>query len=200
MRIWTVALAGLMTGGPRRMPPSTPAEQSGSGASGVPPDQEAAGRPERDSPIQYPPACTTKRSRADVILRLFVDSTGRLLPNRAGSPTERAIPRSIRRPSWAARKLRFAPAGGRPGDCHGVPPAGRISHPASERRRLKGERTPPRPTDSVRAPRLHLPRPFPCAQCGATRRRRDRTRSPPPGYDSRGPGQRGETGFECRPR
>src|SRR5258708_36575707 len=80
MRIWPVALAGLTTVGPAGCRQAPPAEQTGGGAPGVPPDQEPPVALNGDSPIQYPPRLYDQKVEGDVVLRLFVDSTGRLAP------------------------------------------------------------------------------------------------------------------------
>src|SRR5207302_1910695 len=80
MRGRTLALAGLLAVGPPACRQAPPAEQSGSGAPGVPPDQEPPVALNADSPIQYPPRLYDQKVEGDVMLRLFVDSVGRLLP------------------------------------------------------------------------------------------------------------------------
>ena len=64
MRVWTVALAALLTLGPAGCRQAPPAEQSGSGSPGVPPDQEPPVALNADSPIQYPPRLYDQRWRA----------------------------------------------------------------------------------------------------------------------------------------
>src|SRR5437879_8461133 len=80
MRVCTVAFAGLLSVGAAGCRQAPPAEQSGSGSPGVPPDQEPPVALNADSPIQYPPRLYDQKVEGDVILRLFVDSTGRLEP------------------------------------------------------------------------------------------------------------------------
>jgi len=110
MRVWTVALAGLMTVGPAGCRQAPPAEQSGSGAPGVPPDQEPPVALNGDSPIQYPPRLYDQKVEGDVILRLFVDSTGRLLPESSRVADPSGYPALDSAALMGARKLRFAPA------------------------------------------------------------------------------------------
>ncbi len=94
MRVWTVALAGLMTVGPAGCRQAPPAEQSGSGAPGVPPDQEPPVALNGDSPIQ----------------RLVVDSIGRLLPESSRVAESSGYPALDSAALTGARRLRFAPA------------------------------------------------------------------------------------------
>jgi len=78
MRVCTVAFAGLLGAGAAGCRQAPPAEQSGSGSPGVPPDQEPPVALNADSPIQYPPRLYDQKVEGDVILRLFVQP-GRVL-------------------------------------------------------------------------------------------------------------------------
>src|SRR4029077_4772915 len=87
-----------------------PAEQSGSGAPGVPPDQEPPVALNGDSPIQYPPRLYDQKVEGDGILRLFVDSAGRLQPESSRVADPSGYPALDSAALMGARKLRFAPA------------------------------------------------------------------------------------------
>ena len=110
MRLWTLALAGHLTVGLAGCHQAPPAEQSGSGATGVPPDQEPPVALNADSPIQYPPRLYDQKVEGDVILRLFVDSAGRLLPESSRVAEPSGYPALDSAALMGARKLRFAPA------------------------------------------------------------------------------------------
>jgi len=163
MRVWTVALAGLMTVAPAGCRQAPPAEQSGSGAPGVPPDQEPPVALNGDSPIQYPPRLYDQKVEGDVILRLFVDSTGRLLPESSRVADPSGYPALDSAALMGARKLRFAPA-----RRHGLAIATaflqpvEFRHPQASGAVSKGEpdTTRARPTP-VRAPMTPPPAPAP---------------------------------------
>jgi len=110
MRVWTVALAGLVTLGPAGCRQAPPAEQSGSGSPGVPPDQEPPVALNADSPIQYPPRLYDQKVEGDVMLRLVVDSIGRLLPESSRVAESSGYPALDSAALTGARRLRFAPA------------------------------------------------------------------------------------------
>ena len=110
MRGRTLALAGLLAVGPPACRQAPPAEQSGSGAPGVPPDQEPPVALNADSPIQYPPRLYDQKVEGDVMLRLFVDSVGRLLPESSRVAESSGYPALDSVALTGARKLRFAPA------------------------------------------------------------------------------------------
>ncbi|PYP03383.1 MAG: hypothetical protein DMD25_06010 [Gemmatimonadetes bacterium] len=110
MRGRTLALAGLLAVGPPACRQAPPAEQSGSGAPGVPPDQEPPVALNADSPIQYPPRLYDQKVEGDVMLRLFVDSVGRLLPESSRVAESSGYPALDSAALTGARKLRFAPA------------------------------------------------------------------------------------------
>src|SRR5207237_5343854 len=82
MRSW-LALAGaigLAAAGCGKSAPPPEDAASGGGAAVTPPDQEPPVPINPDSPIQYPPRLYNQRVEGDVVLRLFVDSVGRLVP------------------------------------------------------------------------------------------------------------------------
>ena len=162
MRVWTVALAGLLTLGPAGCRQAPPAEQSGSGSPGVPPDQEPPVALNADSPIQYPPRLYDQKVEGDVMLRLVVDSMGRLLPESSRVAESSGYPALDSAALTGARRLRFAPA-----RRHGLSIATaflqpvEFRHPQASGAVSKGEpdTTRPRPTP-VRAPAA-LPAPAP---------------------------------------
>jgi len=110
MRGWTVALAALLTLGAAGCGQTPPAAQSGSGAPGAPPDQEPPVALNADSPIQYPPRLYDQKVEGDVMLRLFVDSVGRLQPESSRVAESSGYPALDSAALTGARKLRFAPA------------------------------------------------------------------------------------------
>jgi len=96
MMTWRVVLAGaLALGAACRSRP--PADDAGGGTGGAPADQEPPVALNGDSPIQYPPRSYDQKVEGDVVLRLFVDSLGRMFRSRAGWPNRAAIRPLIRR-------------------------------------------------------------------------------------------------------
>lgn len=91
-------------------------QQSGDNAAGqssqaaAPPESEAPVAINPEMPIAYPPTLYEQKVEADVVLRLFVDSTGKLLPEstRVAEPSGYAALDSAAVAGAAA--LRFAPA------------------------------------------------------------------------------------------
>ena len=82
MRSWlalTAALGLAAAGCGKPAPPPEDAATDG-GAAVTPPDQEPPVPINADSPIQYPPRLYDQKVEGDVVLRLFVDSVGRLVP------------------------------------------------------------------------------------------------------------------------
>lgn len=112
MSAWRVALLGacaLGVAGCRKAPP--PPEQAGAGAAAnAPPDQEPPVALNADSPIQYPPKLYEQRVEGDVVLRLFVDSTGRLAPESSKVAESSGYPALDSAALTGVKKLRFAPA------------------------------------------------------------------------------------------
>src|SRR5260370_17941748 len=81
MSAWRVALAGVVALGAVGCRKARPTDPVGSGErASAPPDQEPPVALNGDSPIQYPPRLYDQKVEGDVVLRLFVDSTGRLPP------------------------------------------------------------------------------------------------------------------------
>jgi TonB family protein len=86
-----------------------PAEQNGAPAA-PPPEQEPPVALNPDSPIQYPPRLYDQKVEGDVVLRLFVDSAGRLAPESCKVAESSGYPALDSAALVGARKLRFAPA------------------------------------------------------------------------------------------
>ena len=93
----------------------------GCGKQAAPPEQAAAGSPSppdreppvslnADSPIQYPPRLFDQKVEGDVVLRLFTDSTGRLVPESSRVVESSGYPALDSAAISGAKKLRFAPA------------------------------------------------------------------------------------------
>lgn len=94
--------------------------QSGAPASqpAPPPESEAPVALNPDVPIAYPPALYDQKVEGDVTLRLFVDSTGKLIPESTRVAEPSGYPALDSAALTGARALRFAPA-----KRHGVPVA-----------------------------------------------------------------------------
>ncbi|HKA59935.1 MAG TPA: energy transducer TonB [Gemmatimonadales bacterium] len=84
-------------------------EQSGQNGQGAPPESEPPVALNADMPIAYPPTLYEQKVEGDVTLRLFVDSTGRLIPEstRVAEPSGFAALDSAAIAGSA--RLRFAP-------------------------------------------------------------------------------------------
>ncbi|HUK21183.1 MAG TPA: energy transducer TonB [Gemmatimonadales bacterium] len=90
---------------------SEPVEQAPSRpATPAPPDQEAPVALNGDAPIQYPPRLYDQRVEGDVVLRLFVDSTGHLAPDSSRVAESSGYPGLDSAALAGAQRLRFAPA------------------------------------------------------------------------------------------
>ena len=91
---------------------SQQAGENGAGQTnqGAPPESEAPVALNPDVPIAYPPTLYEQKVEADVVLRLFVDSTGKLIPEstRVAEPSGYAALDSAA--VAGAATLRFAPA------------------------------------------------------------------------------------------
>ncbi len=125
------------------------AEQVGSGGStggGIPADQEPPVALNGDSPIQYPPRLYDQRVEGDVVLRLFVDSLGGLLPESSHVAESSGYPSLDSAALSGSRRLRFAPA-----RRHGLPIATaflqpiEFRHPQASGAVTKGEPDTARP-------------------------------------------------------
>ena len=175
MRVRTIAVAGLLTVGSAGCGQAPPAEHPGSGSPGVPPDQEPPVALNADSPIQYPPRLYDQKVEGDVMLRLFVDSVGRLLPESSRVAESSGYPALDSAALTGARRLRFAPA-----RRHGLSIATaflqpiEFRHPQASGAVSKGEpdTTRPRPAP-VRPPVAPAPAPMRPARRDTTPAKRD---------------------------
>ncbi len=155
MTAWRAALAAALALGAARCGKAPPADQAASGGpAGTQADQEPPVALNGDSPIQYPPRLYDQRVEGDVVLRLFVDSTGRLVPESSGVADGSGYPALDSAALAGARKLRFAPA-----RRHGLPIATaflqpiEFRHPQAGGAVSKGEPDSARPRPApVRAP------------------------------------------------
>jgi protein TonB len=143
-------------------PQSDAGDQSAQAA--PPPESEAPVALNPDVPIAYPPALYDQKVEADVTLRLFVDSTGKLVPESTRVAEASGYPALDSAALAGSRALRFAPA-----KRHGVPVATAFLQPV-EFRQVGTTRTgtvtlPPAPAATPTPP----PAPAPA-----------RPRSPPP--------------------
>ena len=158
-------------------------QQSGGQTSqAAPPESEAPVALNPDMPIAYPPAQFDRKVEGDVTLRLFVDSTGKLIPEstRVAEPSGYAALDSAALAGSAA--LRFAPA-----KRHGVAVATAFLQPV-EFRQVGTTRTgtatlPQTPTPTPRPPPAAAPppaRPRPRPPVARDTTRADTTRIPVP--------------------
>jgi TonB family protein len=116
-----LALAAACRRPPAAEPPRGP-------AGSAPPDQEPPVALNADSPIQYPPKLYDQKVEGDVVLRLFVDSTGRLVPESSRVAESSGYPALDSAALAGARQLRFAPA-----RRHGLPVAAAFLQPVEFR-------------------------------------------------------------------
>lgn len=159
-----VALAGVVALGAAGCRQARPSDPVGSAErASAPADQEPPVALNGDAPIQYPPRLYDQKVEGDVVLRLFVDSTGRLAPesSRVVEPSGYSALDSAA--LTGARRLRFAPA-----RRHGLPIATaflqpvEFRHPQAGASLLRGEpdTAVPQPGPTARAPtRAAAPRP-----------------------------------------
>lgn len=104
----------------------------------TPPDAEAPVAIDPDPPVQYPPALYDRKVEGDVMLRLFVDSTGRLIPESTRVAESSGYAALDSAAVAGVAQLRFAPARRR-----GIPVATSFLQPIEFRHpegaALKGE-------------------------------------------------------------
>src|SRR6266436_5349871 len=93
-----------------------------------PPESEAPVALNPDVPIAYPPALFERKVEGDVTLRLFVDSTGKLLPESTRVAEPSGYPALDSAALAGSTTLRFAPA-----KRHGVPVATEFLQPVEFR-------------------------------------------------------------------
>ena len=102
-RAWVIlALWGLACGG-EDAPQGTPAAVP-------PPELETPVALNADAPVSYPPALFDQRIEGDVLLRLFVDSTGAVVPESTRVVETSGYPALDSAALAGARDLRYAPA------------------------------------------------------------------------------------------
>jgi TonB family protein len=144
----TLAAASFACGGS-----APPADPQGAQAA-PPPESEAPVALNPDAPIAYPAALFEQNIEGEVVLRLFTDSTGRLIPESTRVVESSNYPALDSAALAGSAKLRFAPA-----KRHGVPVATAFlqpvdfQHPGSSG---PGTSLPP-PTATVPAPQRATP-------------------------------------------
>jgi TonB family protein len=147
-------------------------------AAAPPPESEAPVALNPDVPIAYPPALYEQKVEGDVTLRLYVDSTGKLIPESTRVAEPSGYPALDSAALAGAAALKFAPA-----KRHGVPVATEFLQPV-EFRQVGTTRTgtvtlPPAPAV---VPPPAAPRPTP-----------QKSRSRPPVVRSRSDSTRADT-------
>jgi TonB family protein len=187
MSAWRGAVAGLAALGVAACGRSRSGDQAGGGEpSSGPPDQEPPVALNGDSPIQYPPRLYDQKVDGDVVLRLFVDSTGRLATESSRVAESSGYPALDSAALSGSRRLRFTPA-----RRHGLPIATaflqpiEFHHPQAGGSVRKGEpdTVKPRPAP-VRAPAPAAPvAPVRAPRRDTTAVRRDS--APPPADTTR---------------
>src|SRR5438876_10038739 len=85
-------------------------QSSGQTSQAAPPESEAPVALNPDVPIAYPPALFEQKVEGDVTLRLFVDSTGKLIPESTRVAEPSGYPALDSAALAGAGTLRFAPA------------------------------------------------------------------------------------------
>jgi len=157
MRGW-LALAGAIgvaaAGCGKSAPPPDEAA-TGGGAAVTPPDQEPPVPINPDSPIQYPPRLYDQKVEGDVVLRLFVDSVGRLVTESSKVAESSGYSGLDSAALAGAKQLRFAPARRR-----GLAVATAFLQPI-EFRRLTSGGSATRAKPDTSTPRRPTPRPPP---------------------------------------
>ena len=106
---------------------SAPQTNSETGAA-PPPESEAPVALNPNVPIAYPPALFDQKVEGDVTLRLFVDSTGKLIPESTRVAEPSGYPALDSAALAGASALRFAPA-----KRHGIPVATAFLQPVEFR-------------------------------------------------------------------
>ncbi len=117
-----VALAGCHGSAPRAD------SATGGGQAAPPPESEAPVALNPNVPIAYPPALFDQKVEGDVTLRLFVDSTGKLIPESTRVTEPSGYPALDSAALAGASALRFAPA-----KRHGIPVATAFLQPVEFR-------------------------------------------------------------------
>ena len=161
-----VALAGCHGSAPRAD------SATGGGQAAPPPESEAPVALNPNVPIAYPPALFDQKVEGDVTLRLFVDSTGKLIPESTRVTEPSGYPALDSAALAGASAPRFAPA-----KRHGIPVATAFLQPVEFRQvgttRAGG--------GTVTLPPPAAPTPIPPPAAAPVRRRpRPVTPTPPP--------------------
>src|SRR2546428_3262927 len=142
-------------------------QSSGQTSQAAPPESEAPVALNPDVPIAYPPALFEQKVEGDVTLRLFVDSTGKLLPESTRVAEPSGYPALDSAALAGSTALRFASA-----KRHGVAVATAFLQPV-EFRQVGTTRT-----GSVTLPPTLAPTPPPAATAAAPPPARPRPRPP----------------------
>jgi len=138
-------------------------QSSGQTSQAAPPESEAPVALNPDVPIAYPPALFEQKVEGDVTLRLFVDSTGKLIPESTRVAEPSGYPALDSAALAGSTTLRFAPA-----KRHGVAVATAFLQPV-EFRQVGTTRT-----GTVALPPTPAPTPPPAAAPPPTARPRPR--------------------------
>jgi protein TonB len=144
----TLAAATLACGG------SAPAPDPQGAQAAPPPESEAPVALNPDVPVGYPPALFEQRIDGDVVLRLFVDSTGRLVPESTRVAESSGYSGLDSAALAGSAKLRFAPA-----KRHGVAVATTFLQPVEFRHPGTPRTSAPPPRAPAVAPRPIAPPP-----------------------------------------
>ena len=179
MRGWLAVVGVIGAAAAACGKPAPPPDQAGAQAP-APPDQEPPVPLNPDSPIQYPPRLYDQRVEGDVVLRLFVDSAGRLVAESSKVAESSGYSALDSAALAGARQLQFAPA-----RRHGLAVATAFLQPIEFRRPAAGpagsrgrpdaggaRRSTPRARDTTAV------RPAPTAPPETTGARRDTTAAP----------------------
>ncbi len=140
---------------------SAPAPDAQGAQAAPPPESEAPVALNADVPIAYPPALFEQKIEGEVVLRLFADSTGRLIPESTRVAESSNYPALDSAALAGSAKLRFAPAKRR-----GIPVATsflqpvEFHHPGTAGTSVAAPTTAPTPqrTAPVSTPRPAAPR------------------------------------------
>jgi len=151
---------------------SAPRADSATGQAAPPPESEAPVALNPNVPIAYPAALFDQKVEGDVTLRLYVDSTGKLIPESTRVAEPSGYPALDSAALAGASALRFAPA-----KRHGIPVATAFLQPVEFRQvgttRAGG--------GTVTLPAQAAPTPIPAPAAAPVRRRpRPVAPAPPP--------------------
>lgn len=174
-----LALGVIACGGPR------PAPSTGNAPAEEPPVAVNA-----EPAVQYPPDLYDRRVEGDVVLRLFVDSSGRLSPESTRVSESSGFAALDSAAVHGASRLRYAPA-----RRHGLPVATaflqtvEFRHPGGGGAAPPPTAAPPAATPQVARPRRDTARLQPGVQADSVRARRDTSArksdsTPPPQPDT----------------